>query len=97
MSFADTVIEDYNATVTSQQRESQFAFVDWRPPTSNACERLFPTTGNVLRDQRKSMHPSIFEAIVMLKYNNELWSATTVQKLMQGSSSSSDFVRDHSD
>ncbi|DAZ95148.1 TPA: hypothetical protein N0F65_009857, partial [Lagenidium giganteum] len=96
-STADSVIEDYNATVTSQQRESQFVSVDWIPPTSNACERLFSTAGNILRDQRKSMHPFTFEAIVMLKYNKEPWSATTVQKLMQGSSSSSDFVRDHSD
>ena len=54
------------------------------PPTSNICERLFSASRLILTDYRKSMSPRVFESIMALKMNRDLWDAKLVEKALSG-------------
>ena len=47
-------------------------------PTSNICERLFSRAKLVMSAQRRLMDPSTLETILLLRYNHDLWDASTV-------------------
>ena len=51
--------------------------------TSNTVERLFSLCKYVLTDQRKCMSPIMFEALIFLKVNRELWDVSLVAKAMK--------------
>ncbi|KAF2859320.1 hypothetical protein K470DRAFT_100608 [Piedraia hortae CBS 480.64] len=52
------------------------ASLDWIPPTSNTCERLFSKACCVLIDYRKSMSNETFGAIMFLHGNRAWWEAS---------------------
>jgi hypothetical protein len=46
-------------------------------------EQLFSASKHILTDQRKSMSPTLLEAILYLKMNRHLWNAETVVKALK--------------
>lgn len=60
---ADPALSDYVAILATP------------PPTSNRCERLFSECKYVLSSHRSSMKPAVFEQLMFLKANRDLWSA----------------------
>ena len=50
--------------------------------TSCSIEHLFSDSKHILTDQRKNMSPILFEAILYLKKNRNLWNAETVAKAL---------------
>jgi hAT family C-terminal dimerisation region len=51
--------------------------------TSNTAERLFSTCKDLLTDQRNCMSPIMFEALLFLKVNREMWDLTMVTIAMK--------------
>ncbi len=51
--------------------------------TSNVVERLFSACKHVLTDQRKCMSPIMFEALIFLKVNREIWDLAMVATAMK--------------
>jgi hypothetical protein len=51
--------------------------------TSNTVERLFSTCKHVLTDQRKCMSPIMFEDLLFLKVNREMWDLPMVTIAMK--------------
>jgi hypothetical protein len=68
---------------------SEYMHLNWIPCTSDSVERLFSAAKNILTDHRATMHPKTLEAILMLKENRKLWTAVTMHKAMERSSSAS--------
>jgi len=64
------------------------------PGTSVTLERLFSSAKHVLTDTRKSTSPILFEAIMMLKINSELWDGYAVAAAMKRRFSEDAFVDD---
>jgi hypothetical protein len=62
--------------------------LDILPGTSVTCERLFSLAKHVLTDTRKRTSPSLFEALMLLKVNRELWDVLVVGKAMGSKSRS---------
>jgi len=54
----------------------------WISPTTVAIERLFSKCSNVMKCDRRKMHPRIFEAIVFLKENEDWWDLIRVQQMV---------------
>ena len=50
--------------------------------TSVSCERLFSAAKFIMTDLRKSMSPSLFEAILLLKVNRCEWDIYSVGKAL---------------
>jgi hypothetical protein len=53
-------------------------------PTSNIVERLFSRAKLIMREQRRHMDPSSLECLLMLRLNNDLWDAFTIQECITG-------------
>lgn len=56
--------------------------LDILPGTSVTCERLFSLAKHVLTDTRKRTSPALFEALMLLKVNRDLWDVFLVGKAM---------------
>lgn len=54
--------------------------LDILPGTSVTCERLFSLAKHVLTDTRKRTSPALFEALMLLKVNRDLWDVILVGK-----------------
>ena len=52
-------------------------------PTSCDVERLFSVSRNILRFNRMAMSPALFEYVIFLKMNHQLWDAGTVSRLIK--------------
>ena len=63
-------------------KRDQFMNLDVIPGTSVNCERLFSLAKNILTDTRKCTSPVLFEALLFLKVNSNLWDAYSVGKAM---------------
>jgi hypothetical protein len=63
-----------------KRRSEPQDYIDVKIIQSTSCtiERLFSDSKHILTDQRKSMSPILFEAILYLKKNRSLWTAETV-------------------
>jgi hypothetical protein len=62
----------------AQVGPSRYINPDFLLPTSNICERTFSTGKKIWRPERKSMKCERFEAVMMLKCNQELWSSSSI-------------------
>jgi uncharacterized membrane protein len=51
--------------------------------TSNVCERLFSAAKYVMKPERRSMSPILFEALICLKSNDSFRDVATVTKAIQ--------------
>ena len=63
-------------------KREQFVNLDVIPGTSVNCERLFSLAKNILTDTRKCTAPVLFEALLFLIVNKNLWDAYSVGKAM---------------
>ena len=63
-------------------RRDQFVNLDVIPGTSVNCERLFSLAKNILTETRKCTAPVLFEALLFLKMNKNLWDAYSVGNAM---------------
>ena len=52
-------------------------------PTSCDVERLSSVSRNILRFNRMAMSPALFEYVIFLKMNHQLWDAGTVSRLIK--------------
>ena len=71
----------------SLQPANKNEFIDCRflASTSNSCERAFSSAKHILVDSRKGMSPMMFEALLYLKFNADLWDAQMVATAIHGS------------
>jgi hypothetical protein len=67
---------------TSDGIAKQYVNLDILSGTSVSCERLFSAAKFILTDTRKSMSPSVFESILLLKVNRTEWDALSVGRSM---------------
>jgi hypothetical protein len=56
--------------------------LDMLPGTSVNCERLFSLAKNILTDTRKRTSASLFEALLLLKVNRQMWDEHSVSRAM---------------
>jgi hypothetical protein len=61
----------------------EYEDLNWIPPTSNICERLFSLAKLTLGSLRQSMSPETLEATVMLKVNRAYWNIFTVDAIVR--------------
>jgi hypothetical protein len=54
--------------------------LDALPGTSVNCERLFSAAKSVLSDTRKRTSPKLFEVLLLLKVNQNVWNIYSVGK-----------------
>ena len=47
-------------------------------PSSIICESLFSDAKHIMTADRRNMDPSTLEMLLLLKYNKDLWSARTI-------------------
>ena len=62
--------------------------------TSNCCERLFSEAKYILLPHRTVMSPILFEALLFLKKNKNLWALDEVARAMKMKPGDEDLVRD---
>jgi hypothetical protein len=83
-----------NAAIESNRKTTKKNFYDygtidvyqnlaWIPPTTNELERLFSRCKHVLTDCRSRMTPLHFEAVMLLKYNQQLWTCAHVERAIK--------------
>ena len=70
-------------------KKSHYACLNYVSATSNVVERLFSRAKLVMTDQRRSMDPSTLEAILMLRYNHDIWDVYLLDSLVQKLNASS--------
>jgi hypothetical protein len=56
--------------------------LDMLPGTSVNCERLFSLAKHILTDTRKQTSASLFEALLLLKVNRQMWDENSVSRAM---------------
>jgi hypothetical protein len=66
------------------ERGEQYVNLDMIPATSVNLERLFSTAKYILSDTRKRTGPVLFEALVLLKVNRDLWNMFSVAEATIG-------------
>jgi len=67
---------------SSEQPASRYCNLDWIPPTSNVCERLFSQAGLVLTDVRKRLSEDNFDRLLRLKVNRDMWDVQLVNRAL---------------
>jgi len=60
---------------------TRYINIDWIPPTSNLCERLFSRAKLVFSERRQRLLPKNLEIVLFLKLNRNLWTPFTVQEV----------------
>ena len=65
-----------------QENESEYDQLDWIPPTSNRCERLFSRAKLSLGYLRHALTPERLQTILMLSSNRSYWNVGTVGKIV---------------
>lgn len=68
------------------EEEEQYIDCSFCVATSNTVERLFSACKYVLTDQRKSMSPIMFEALMFLQVNRDFWDLPMLAKAMKNQS-----------
>jgi hypothetical protein len=83
MSFMEKI--DYKRKRMMEEHGPKTKYVDLQflLSTSNVVERLFSLARLILTDQRKSMSPIVFEAMLYLQKNREYWSVIDVAQAMR--------------
>lgn len=88
----DNVCNDFNNSLDelisrkrrrNSKEHEQYIDCSFLVATSNTVERLFSQCKYVLTDQRKSMPPIIFEAIIFLKMNRDFWDVAMLASAMK--------------
>ena len=82
VSYAVRVAKRLKQEEMATVKRDQFMNLDVIPGTSVNCERLFSLAKNILTDTRKCTSPVLFEALLFLKVNSNLWDAYSVGKAM---------------
>lgn len=78
-----TYFEELRLCKTLWSEPQEYIDIGIVQSTSCSIERLFSDSKYILTDQRKSMSPILFEAIIYLKKNRYLWNAETVAKALK--------------
>lgn len=80
LNFAQRILKKRRTSKTTE--EGDYIDLSFIPPTSNVVERLFSAGKLILRDQRASLSPYVFEMLLFLKVNRDWWNVQTLHKLM---------------
>lgn len=72
-SDGDEAMEDTLGKRVKVNKNERYIPVDFIHRSSSEVERLWSTAKHVLSEQRGSMNPVLFEAILCLKYNSSFW------------------------
>ena len=81
-SYASQVVKRLKVQMREKVQREQYCNLDVIPATSVNCERLFSLAKHILTDTRKNTSPLLFEALLFLKVNRNLWDAYSVGKAM---------------
>ena len=65
-------------------KKSNYSSLNHISATSNIVERLFSRAKLVMTAQRRCMDPSTLEAILMLRFNHDLWDIYLVDRIVNG-------------
>lgn len=65
-------------------KKSNYRCMNHVSPTSAVVERLFSRAKLVMTDQRRCMDPSTLEAILMLRFNRDMWDIYLLDSLVLG-------------
>jgi hypothetical protein len=80
--YAKRVAKRLKIQMQAQVPRDQYINLDVIPGTSVNCERLFSVAKHILTDTRKNTSPLLFEALMFLKLNRNLWNHHSVGKAM---------------
>ena len=79
-----TYMDKIRATGSAKvSKQSSYACLNHVSATSNVVERPFSRAQLVMTDQRRSMDPSTLEAILLLRYNHDIWDVYFLDSLVQ--------------
>ena len=80
--YANRVAKRLKRQLQAHVPRDQYINLDLIPGTSVNCERLFSVAKHILTDTRKNTSPLLFEALMFLKVNRNLWNQRSVGKAM---------------
>ena len=80
--YAHRVAKRMKLQLQAHVPRDQYINLDVIPGTSVNCERLFSVAKHILTDTRKNTSPLLFEALMFLKLNRNLWNHYSVGKAM---------------
>jgi hypothetical protein len=81
-SYAVRVVKRLKMQMQEHTQREKYMTLDIIPGTSVNCERLFSLAKHILTDTRKNTSPLLFEALLFLKVNRNLWDAYSVGRAM---------------
>ena len=65
-----------------QENEGEYEELDWIPPTSNRCERLFSAAKLTLGYLSHALTPETLQTVLMLISNRSYWNMSTVGRIV---------------
>ena len=77
-------LKDTTKTTTTTTVNDGYLDADFVLGTNVIAERLFSTAKFVLTDQRLSLSPTLFNYMMLLKFNKPMWSIATVARAIKG-------------
>ena len=80
--YAVRVVKRLKQEERQTVKRDHYVNLDVIPGTSVNCERLFSLAKHIMTDTRKITTPILFEALLLLKVNYDLWDAYSVGKAM---------------
>ena len=82
VNYAEKVKKRLKMEEMESIQRDQYVNVHVVPGTSVNCERLFSLATHILTDTRKNTCPLLFEALLFLRVNRDLWNSYSVGKAM---------------
>ena len=82
VNYAEKVKKRLKMEEMESIQRDQYVNVHVVPGTSVNCERLFSLAKHILTDTRKNTCPLLFEALLFLRVNRDLWNSYSVGKAM---------------
>jgi hypothetical protein len=83
MSFMEKIDYKRRRMMEKYGLKTKYVDLQFLLSTSNVVERLFRLAHIILTDQRKSLSPIVFEAMLYLQKNRESWSVIDVAQAMR--------------
>ena len=68
---------------TEHAKKSKYHSLAHIAPTSVIVERLFSRAKLIMTPHRRCMDPSTLEMLILLRYNKDLWNASTLDEVIE--------------
>jgi hypothetical protein len=82
ISFEEEMRNEVNSKIAAKSKPPAYRSTFHISATSNIVERLFSRAGIIMSPRRRGMDPSTLEMLVMLRLNKDMWSAKTLQVII---------------